>query len=96
MVLMAPFMDVQGEDQSVPKDILNNMIYSCIIFQENEIVCQVTKLHYTALYIYICSTILSVSKLYSYSHLPGIVNFQALGNPYYHLPGMVLRTSFVL
>ena len=42
MVLMVPFMNVRGEDQSAPKDILNNMIYSCIIFQENEIVCQVT------------------------------------------------------
>ena len=38
-------MNVRGEDQSAPKDILNNMIYSCIIFQGNEIVCQVTKLY---------------------------------------------------
>ena len=45
MVLMVPFMNVRGEDQSAPKDILNNMIYSCIIFQGNEIVCQVTKLY---------------------------------------------------
>ena len=42
MVLLVPFMNVRGEDQSAPKDILNNMIYSCIIFQGNEIVCQVT------------------------------------------------------
>ena len=43
MVLMVLWMDVWGENQSVPKDILTNMIYSRIIFQENETVCQVAK-----------------------------------------------------
>ena len=74
MVLMVLWMDVWGENQSVPKDILTNMIYSRIIFQENETVCQVAK-YVQFKYTYIQTYVIVSSMFQNYNLLLSCLSF---------------------